>query len=130
MRDATPPARMATGYISRRAFFAESFSTAGFILSPICGLLTLATRGTHVDRFDDFQRRARVAETRLRLASEPDVVQELCELDFPRAIDLRIFADHGIGRSHLRTHLVMRQALDAVAPPETFEVQLAGTAVN
>src|SRR3954470_1626170 len=92
MRDATPPARMATGYISRRELFAECLSTAGIILSPICGLLTLAARGTRVDRFDDLHCGARGGKPRIGLASERNVIQELRELDFPRAIDLRIFA--------------------------------------
>ena len=56
--------------------------------------------------------------------------EQMGELIPPGRVFARVFPDRRFRRAHFREHAVVGQALDAVAPAQAFDVELAGPAVD
>src|SRR5215469_9941840 len=72
----------------------------------------------------------RIAESSGRRPVEPDIVEELFELDGPGVICHRELRAGRLGRTDFRQHPVEGDALGAIAPARTEHVDLAATAVD
>src|SRR4029079_6916919 len=72
----------------------------------------------------------RVGETGGRRAMQPDVVEELGELERPRLVAAGKLPRRRLGRAHFRQHLVERDALDAVTAAQAVDLYLRGLAVD
>src|ERR1700730_19123913 len=85
---------------------------------------------TAIDAVDHGQRGLRSGEPRGGRTIQADVVQELGELQLPRAIAPRVLPDCRLGRTHLREHSMERHTLETVAATKAVDRELAVAAVD
>ena len=83
-----------------------------------------------IDGFDDFERADAFAETGGGLAGEADVFEEGAGFEAPGIVAANVFENRGLGRAHLGEHLVVGEALGAVAAAETVDGELRVAPVN
>ena len=97
------------------------------------GLETCCRNGEaafRVNGFDDLEGADAFAKAGGRLAGEADVFQEGAGFEAPRIVAADVFENRGFGRTHLGQHLVVGEALGAVAAAEAVDGELRIAAVD
>src|SRR5207248_736355 len=83
-----------------------------------------------VDRIHDAERAEGIVEAAGYGATRSHGPGEIGPFQLPGQVRAWILMDHGIGRTHRRPHLVVVEPLHAVAPAQSFEMQLGVARVD